>query len=221
LDQQLMEKAVDQDIIIETIPFIATKAMDGATLQAKLKPFVQQAAFVVFTSSKAVEAVAANLQSTPASWTFFCIGHATRKLVAKYFGMSSVAAIAGNAAELAKEITNWGITDEVLFFCGDHRRNELPDQLRASGKCVHEIITYETTLTPRKMDRHFDGILFFSPSAVQSFFSVNQLPSETVLFSIGQTTAESLQTYSTNKIIVADKPEKEEVMKIVIEYFKK
>jgi uroporphyrinogen-III synthase len=221
LDRQLADKAFDQDIIIEIIPFISTRPLDPADLRALLKPLTQQTSFVVFTSSKAVEAVAANVETHPEGWTFCSIGHATQRAVRKHFGASDISASADNATELAKEIIAYGIFEELLFFCSDHRRDELPDQLRAAGIRVKEVVTYETTLTPEKIEHPYDGILFFSPSAVQSFFSMNQVPPGTVLFSIGSTTAAALQTYTTNKIIIADKPDKEEIVQNVIEYFNK
>lgn len=221
LNSGLAEKAVDLEIIIETIPFISTTPAVTPALKAQLKVLEHQPAFIVFTSTKAVEAVVANLETHPLHWRFFCISQATRKMVHKYFGGSAIAATADNAGELAKEIINWGVTDDLLFFCGDHRRDELPDRIRESGKKVKEIVAYETILTPAKIDQPYDGILFFSPSAVQSFFSMNQVPPETILFSIGNTTAAELENNTTNKIIIADKPEKEEVLKKVIEYFNK
>ena len=39
----------------------------------------------------------------------------------------------------------------------------------------------------------FDAILFFSPSGVESFFMNNEIDKETMLFSIGKTTAKALQ----------------------------
>lgn len=216
LDQQVKE-AVDEHIMIETIPFIATKPVDAPSLQGTLK----QKEFIVVTSSNAVEALAGIVTNTSVSWTFFCIGHATRKMVAKYFGSSSIAAVGDNATELAKEIVKARISEKVLFLCGNQRRDELPDQLRASGIEVHEVIVYETTLTPKKIEKNYDGILFFSPSAVHSFFSMNQVQPPTVLFVIGSTTAAALKEYTGNKIILANKPEREEVLKKVIEYFKK
>lgn len=221
LDSRLSEKAFDLDIIIDTIPFISTTPVAAPGLQAQLKVMEQQPAFIVFTSAKAVEAVVANLETHPLHWRFFCISQATRKMVHKYFGGSAIAATANSAGELAKEIINWGVTDDLLFFCGDHRRDELPDRIRESGRKVKEIVVYETILTPVKINQPYDGILFFSPSAVQSFFSMNQLPPETILFSIGHTTAAELENNTTNKIIIADKPEKEELLKKVIEYFNK
>jgi uroporphyrinogen-III synthase len=206
---------------IDVMTFIETKALDDAAVRASLKPYLHQFAVVVVTSSKAVEAIAANLQGATPGWMFYCIGHKTRQLVHKYFGGSSIAGAADNALELGKMIAGAGRAHDLLFFCGDQRRDELPDQLRAAEIEATEIIVYETKLTPKKIDRHYDAILFYSPSAVKSFFSINQVQPGTVLFSIGPTTGAELETHSTNKIIVADKPGKEEVLKKVIEYFNK
>ena len=162
-------------------------------MRASLNAYTQQPACIVFTSSKAVEAVAANLETHPMHWNFFCIGHGTRTTVHKYFGGSSITATADNASQLAKEIIGRGITHDVLFFCGDQRRDELPDMLSAAGIRATEIVTYETILTPEKIVRQYDGILFFSPSAVQSFFSMNAVQPQTMLFSIGSTTAVGLK----------------------------
>ena len=63
------------------------------------------------------------------------------------------------------------------------------------------------------------GILFFSPSAVQSFFSKNKVADKTILFAIGNTTANEIKKYSTNKIIISDEPGKENLVTKMIEYF--
>lgn len=220
LEKEFVDIAFDLDIIVETIPFIATSPVATAELQKTLEPLVRQQAFVIITSSNAVEALAASLPVSPTSWAFFCIGHATGAKVRKYFAASTIAATADNAKGLVQEIVNRGLPGEMIFFCGDQRRDELPDQLRARRVIVREVVVYETIPTPQKLAKHYEGILFFSPSAVKSFFSLNQPGPGTVLFSIGPTTAEALEAFTKNKIIIAERPEKEEVVDKAIEYFK-
>jgi uroporphyrinogen-III synthase len=220
LDKEILEEAFDLDVIVETVPFIATRPVSTAALQKILEPLIHQRAFIIITSSNAVEPLASCVQESAPQWTFFCVGDATRSKIEKHFGASSIAASANSAAELANEIDNLGIQGEMIFFCGDQRRDELPDHLRARGIALKEVIVYETAATPQKMTKQYEGILFFSPSAVQSFFSLNQPHPETVLFTIGSTTAEALQALTKNKIVIADKPDKEEVVNKAIEYFK-
>jgi uroporphyrinogen-III synthase len=220
LEKEIVDKAFDLDIIVETLPFIATRPVQGSALKKIVEPLVSQQAFIIITSSNAVESLASSVRVSPSGWTFFCVGHATHTKIKNFFGASSIAASADNATELAREILNWGISEEMIFFCGDQRRDELPDQLRAKGIAVKEVVVYETRQTPQKLTKQYEGILFFSPSAVKSFFSLNQPEPETVLFSIGATTAEALEAFTKNKIIIADNPEKAEVVNKAIEYFK-
>jgi uroporphyrinogen-III synthase len=70
------------------------------------------------------------------------------------------------------------------------------------------------------IDKVYDGILFFSPSAVESFFSKNKLPEQTVLFAIGNTTAKTIhRRYCNNRIMISDQPGKDELIEQAIEYF--
>jgi uroporphyrinogen-III synthase len=80
-------------------------------------------------------------------------------------------------------------------------------------------VIYETIETPQVSTEDIDGILFFSPSAVQSFFSVNQLKKETVCFSIGYTTAESVAGFTDNRIIISEAPSQEMILASVHFYF--
>jgi uroporphyrinogen-III synthase len=80
---------------------------------------------------------------------------------------------------------------------------------------------YHTISTPHKIDKAYDGILFFSPSAVQSFFYANAVLPATILFAIGQTTADAIKTFTENTVIVSEKPGKDDLVKKMFEFFKK
>ncbi|MES1223753.1 MAG: hypothetical protein ABUT20_50120, partial [Bacteroidota bacterium] len=58
-----------------------------------------------------------------------------------------------------------------------------------------------------------------SPSAVNSFFSVNKIDNKTILFAIGKTTAGEIKKFAVNKIIIADAPSKELLAEQAIKYF--
>ena len=92
--------------------------------------------------------------------------------------------------------------------------------MKSAGIKVHEVVVYETVETPVIANDDFDGILFFSPSAVQSFFSVNQLKNSDVCFAIGQTTAESIAAFAKNKIFISKTTSQEALLQEVINYFK-
>ena len=63
-----------------------------------------------------------------------------------------------------------------------------------------------------------DGILFFSPSGVESYFKLNSIKDETC-FCIGETTAEALENKKVKNIIISEKPSVESVITQVIEYY--
>jgi uroporphyrinogen-III synthase len=125
---------------------------------------------------------------------------------------------AENASGLAKKIIENGV-QELVFFCGDRRRDELPTILSGSGIVVEEIIVYRTIETPVTQTGNLDGVMFFSPSGVQSFFSVNQLNKNTVCFAIGETTASIIRDYTDNKIITSEFPRQQSLTATVAFYF--
>jgi uroporphyrinogen-III synthase len=54
---------------------------------------------------------------------------------------------------------------------------------------------------------------------VKSFFQLNKVPDQTVLFAIGNTTADELRGFAKNKIVISDVPTKETLIHNVISYF--
>lgn len=167
----------------------------------------------------AVEAVAGYLHGQPVNWRIYCMGTTTNQLVKKYFGEQQLAGIANSAAELAELIAANIRVDELTFFCGDQRRDELPEILSSYTIDVTEIVVYQTIAVNHLVNKIYNGILFFSPSAAESFFSKNKLPAATVLFAIGSTTANEIKKYSTNKIITSSEPGKENLVAKMMEYF--
>jgi uroporphyrinogen-III synthase len=218
LDIALTAMAAENGLVIDTIPFIS---ITPVIVEEEVGSLLDQNGVIVFTSANAVETVAAYVSDEEPRWSIYCIGFATSRAVEKYFPGSVVADVAENALLLADKMISRRVNTPVTFFCGNQRRDELPAKLKAAGLEVNEIIVYETQPTPKKLDRDFDGILFFSPSAAISFFSMNQVQPGTILFSIGGTTTAALAMYSDNKIVKAGKPEKADLVKKVIEYFKK
>jgi uroporphyrinogen-III synthase len=221
LETGILEAAKAKDISIDIVSFIDTTSAQISGLKEEINKIANQPANIVFTSMNAVNTVAAYINGNSPSWNIFCIGNTTRQLAAKYFGEQSVGTVGNNAAELADRIISDKNIKQVVFFCGDQRREELPGRLRQHGITVQEVIVYHTISTPHKIDKAYDGILFFSPSAVQSYFYANIVLPSTILFAIGQTTADAIKTFTDNTVIVSDKPGKDDLVKRMFEFFKK
>src|SRR5437762_5334677 len=225
IDEALIKDAASKNIFIDASSFIRTEPIRSKEIKQEIEQAFMLTATVVFTSANAVEAVAAELGEQKPDWKIFCIGHATCQLAKKYFEKNLIAGSADNARELAGLIIHKA-DSEVIFFCGDQRRNELPDLLRKNNIRVKEMVIYQTIATPYKIEKKYDGILFFSPTGVQSFFQKNKLDNQTILFAIGNTTADEIRKYlladnegSRNKIIISDQPKKETLLQKAINYF--
>lgn len=221
LDAALLEQAAGKGILIDTLAFIATDPIGDEALIREIQTLSPRPLTAIFTSMNAVDAVAGYLQQMqPVPWRIFCIGAATRQLVKEHFGEASIAGTAPSAAALANEILR-NPPAEVFFFCGDQRRDELPDGLSNAGIKVNEVVVYRTTQTSQVVKEQYDGIAFFSPSAVHSFFRMNTLSSSTRLFAIGQTTADTISAYTDAPAILSDSPAKEALVQQMIDYFQK
>jgi uroporphyrinogen-III synthase len=150
-----------------------------------------------------------------------CISGKTRQLLESPDALfdCKILAAAAYGKELAEAIIQLGDITSVNFFCGNQRRDELPDTLKAAGITVHEYVIYENIPTPEVIANDYDGIFFFSPSAVKSYFSANKLLPGTVCFTIGKTTAATLREYTDNKIIISTGIDEESMVQTAIFYF--
>jgi len=218
--EELIKEAAENYIIIDEISFITTEDIDDIAIEKKIRELSNQKITVVFTSTNAVNAVARFISKQP-SWKIFCIGSTTKTLVKKFFGEGAVAEFAENAESLSKLILQNSSIQNITFFCGDKRRDELPGNLNKGGIVVDEIVVYKTIETPTVLTKQYDGILFFSPSAVQSFFSKNSINKNAKIFVIGSTTANAVKLFSQQPVIIAETPGKKNLVNLAINHFSK
>lgn len=216
-----MLKAKDAGVEIDTASFIQTNNAINQPVAEKIRQYAARQISVVFTSMNAAEAVidCLHLDGIVPDWTIYSMGGITQTIIKNYFADNEIIADANNASQLAETIIE-DDAEEVIFFCGNQRREELPVLLQSKNVKVDEVVVYETIETPVKINKSYKGILFFSPSAARSFFSVNKIDADTVLFAIGTTTASELRKHSNNKILVGEHPNKEQLAEKAIEYFR-
>ena len=175
---------------------------------------------LIFTSQNAVLSLIENLKSTETLESLkkknvFCVGMKTKGLLEE--NGFNVIAYTGYAEDLAEIITLIYGKEKFTFFSGNLRRDTLPQALSKTGVVFNEIQVYDTILTPQKITGNFDGILFFSPSGIESYLKNNKISKETC-FCIGTTTAEALEK-ATNNIIIANQPTVENVIIQCIKFF--
>lgn len=146
----------------------------------------------------------------------FAVGEKTSQFLREKGFRVSTTAHYGTA--LADQILAHDENGSFLFFCGKRRNSDLPDTLKRNNVALQEIEVYDTVFTPKKIDRTFDGVLFFSPSGIQSYCSKNELR-HSVAFCIGTTTAFEAKKYTDN-VVIANQPSIENVIVQAVKYFK-
>ena len=151
--------------------------------------------------------------------TVFCVGIKTKDLLE--LNGFKVDVYMDYASELAEIITLIYNKESYTFLSGNLRMETLPSALKSAGITFNEIEVYQTTLAPFKISdqENFDGILFFSPSAVESYLTNNKIKKE-ICFCIGTTTAKALELNKVKNIIIAETPTIDEVVVAVIEHYK-
>jgi len=172
---------------------------------------------LIFTSKNAFKSFLLNDNAVKfKDSTIFCVGSKTKEVIEK--NGYTVLAYADTAEQLSDIIIKGYAAESFTFFSGSMRRDTLPDALAKANITVDEVEVYETVLTPHTIKAQPDGLLFFSPSAIESYLSANAIRTE-ICFCIGATTAAALNGI-TNNVIVANKPSVENVIIQCINHYK-
>jgi hydroxymethylbilane synthase len=166
---------------------------------------------VIITSKNAVESLVTNGDvETLRFENIYCVGRKTKRLIERRIG--TVKHSENNAEKLATYLAKHLKGREVTYFCSDLRLDELPDTLARENVKVNEVEAYQTRHSPVKVDESVEGILFFSPSAIQSYLIENS--GGKIAFCIGETTAAEARKHFTD-VRVAKIPTVEGVIDLV------
>jgi uroporphyrinogen-III synthase len=219
LDNALIEKAAQQGIRIECQSFIRTIPNLTDEIKEQLDVITQREAYVALTSANTVTILSEYLDRV-LNWKLFCISGQTHEAVKNKLAGLQVLDTAETGGQLAEKIKAQSEIKEVIFLGSNIRTPGLKNGLADSRISLTEIFLYKTEPTPVKIDKKYSGILFFSPSAVKSFFSGNTTPDTATFFTIGTTTANALSGY-TNEVITSEQPSQESLINKLIEYYNK
>jgi uroporphyrinogen-III synthase len=173
---------------------------------------------LIFTSQNAAQSVLLHPKSEELKMkNVFCVGIKTKALLEE--NGFKVDVYVDYASDLAEIITLIYSKESYTFFSGNLRKETLPKALKAAKVNFNEIQVYETILTPQKIKTPVDGILFFSPSGVESYLNKNKIKNE-FCFCIGSTTGEALQNENVKNIVICESPTIESVIDEVIYHYK-
>jgi uroporphyrinogen-III synthase len=196
--------------------------------------------WVMFTSAFAVQAVLARAQRLGrdlakggAPPAVAVVGPATRDRAAQAGFTVAHTAQTHSGVALAEELRTQVRGKKVLLPRSDRANPDLPSALAAAGAKVTEVVAYRT-LRAGDADREqlarvvrgeVEAILFFSPSAVQSFAEAagkNQLAAlqmRVAIAAIGPVTARALRAAGVEQILVAEEATAEAVIRGLSGYF--
>ena len=172
---------------------------------------------VVITSQNGVEAILNSFTKDEINFkNIFCVGRRTKKLIENRIG--KVTHVSKNALKLAEYISKETEIKNVSYFCSDVRLDVLPTYLQAHDIVVNEVEVYKTMINPIKLDAEVSGVLFYSPSGIESYLEENS--TDKVAFCIGETTATEARKHF-DKVEVANMPDVESVLELVNTYYSK
>ncbi len=211
LSEYLREQLISNRIAIRDEDFISI-AYNQIDLKSDALDHV-----VLITSKNIIESLLdSNQLHVLEGKAIYCVGSSIPKLLEAY-GISIQQSFQ-NAKALGEFIVQQDIKS-VTFLRGNKSRPELPQLLQEHGVLLKQYKLYTTRLTPKKMEQSFDGLLFFCPSAVESYLTNHHINNEQIIC-IGQTTASAVQPYSNN-IMIADHQKVSSVIQKTIELFQK
>jgi len=177
--------------------------------------FKKETQNVVITSKNAVESLITNYSAIELQFkNIYCVGRRTKKLVESKIG--KVAHFENNAKKLANYLVDYMEGTEVTYFCSDLRLDDLPTILEKNNIKVTEVEAYETKLDAIKVPKTVEGVMFYSPSTVQSFLKQND--ANGIAFCIGETTSEEAKKHFAD-VRTAKVPTVEGVIELINEHY--
>jgi len=166
---------------------------------------------VILTSQNAVEALLTHVSADELKFeNIYCVGRKTKRLIERRIG--PVKHQEKNAKKLAEYLVEYLEGLEVTFFCSNLRMDDLPDILSKNNIKVNEVEAYTTKHAPTKVDENIAGVLFYSPSTIESYLLKNT--PDKIAYCIGETTATEARK-SFKDVRVAKMPAVESLIELV------
>jgi uroporphyrinogen-III synthase len=183
----------------ESIPLIKTKSIDFNVNDVKAAlPDAW-----LFTSKKAVRSVAKQIQDLSVPEFVFAVGSSTKDKLDE-LGISAITPSTFTSKRLAQKIAEYPVS-KCVHFCGNLTKADFLEELKGHNCTVTKVRSYETKLTPQKINvSRFDAVVFMSPSAFDAFCEENDPNELKTVFCIGSTTAESVRSSYKRLIVTPD-----------------
>ena len=179
--------------------------VDYNAIRIENQPFsiAEQPNYWVFSSQNAVRSFLANITAKQYDKPILCVGEKTKSLLEE--NGQKVIKRAENMEELVVFIQKNMKNEHFLHICGNRKLPHFAQGMQAASILYYEVTAYHTHLVSRVQSPEPQGVLFYSPSGVESYLQDNQI-GDSWCFCIGQTTAATIRPLTT-KMTVSPKPD--------------
>ena len=203
ITEPLKEMALQKNICVNDFELLRI-TYPGTKVEYSSLPFV-------FTSAHGVKGLFEK-NSFEKPIRAFCISGATAN-TANDFKVEVIAS-ANHASQLAKEIIK-SDCKEVVYCTTSERRSELEKALSKRGIKINVHLVYNKEAVPVTLSQHFDGLVFYSPSQVETFLIHNKNYFNVPVFCIGNTTSEFAKSKGFKNCIATEFPSTESILELI------
>jgi uroporphyrinogen-III synthase len=172
----------------------------------------------IFTSKKAVKAIKPAIKDLEIPDHIFAVGSKTAEMLEE-LNLKVTTPDEYNVVSLAKKMQDLELK-HVAHFCGNLKAGNLNKLLGKETKLT-SVEVYRTKLATHSVNvEDYAGIVFMSPSAVESFSKRNEVNGSTQIFCIGPTTEEAAQEAGLSNCITPEYSTLDSLMESIQTYFK-
>jgi uroporphyrinogen-III synthase len=208
IDVETINNLKEKNIFIDTIPFTATVPLVNNYLIEKIHHLATKDIVAVFTHPDAVLAVANILHQQSVSWHIACLAKHTHYAAQDAFPNNNILLTASTETALAQQILDTDIAkDTIVYFCGNTYANTLPTLFKLQQQSLDSIMVYQTLVKSTPITDFYNGIIFTSLSAIDSFFVFNKFPNNTVAFCLTEDIAHALTKHLQQATVVVQAKE--------------
>jgi uroporphyrinogen-III synthase len=193
--------------------------IDYDALQIEIQPFSipKKPNYWVFSSQNAVRSFLANPTASAHQHPILCVGEKTKSLLEE--NGQKVIKIAPNMLELVDFIQKSMKNEHFLHICGNRKLADFAAGMQKSGISYAEVTAYHTHLVSRVQTPEPQGLLFYSPSGVESYLQTNSIGASWC-FCIGETTATAVRPL-TEHLTVSPKPDADLLVAAAATHFRR
>ncbi len=166
--------------------------VDYDALQIEIQPFSipKKPNYWVFSSQNAVRSFLANPTASAHQNPILCVGEKTKSLLEE--NGQKVIKMAQNMLDLVDFIQKTIKNEHFLHICGNRKLADFAAGMQKAGISYAEVTAYHTHLVSRIQTPEPQGLLFYSPSGVESYLQTNSIGASWC-FCIGETTATAVR----------------------------